>query len=243
MQALDVQMNGPDVSGPHIGRAGVSGVTAQAVSALVSAGLAPHRAERLFAARLEVEQHPPGTVIAAEGRSPMTWLLDGWLCEARILERERRQIFSFAIPGDVVEAPLAPRSRTVVALTAVACVDVGELLGQTDDADEVHKAMRRVIALATARRYDHLARLWRRSAVGRLASLLVELHDRLDQVGLVKGDEFALPLRHEELADALGLSTVHVTRCFKILRERGLMTMKFRRISGFDRAELEKLED
>jgi hypothetical protein len=48
-------------------------------------------------------------------------------------------------------------------------------------------------------------------------------------------------LRHEDLADALGLSPVHVTRCLRILRLRGAMTMKFRRVEGFDRGQLEKL--
>lgn len=235
---------------------------ARAISGLVRAGeLEAWSAERLLPIDVAVERHPPGAVIAAPRldvldfgasnlgasnlgavRAPnMKWLLDGWICEARVLSDGQRQIFSFGIPGDVVELPATPYSRVVVALTAVTCVDAGELLARTVDPDEMLAAMSRSTALAVARRYEQLARLGRRSALVRLASQLVELHDRLAAVGMVRGEEFALPLRHEELADALGLSPVHVTRCLKTLREQGLMVMKFRRVSGFKRAEMEQL--
>lgn len=223
---------------------------ARAISGLVRAGdLEPRSAEGLFALDLETERYSPGAVIGGGAGAvgeplAMKWLLDGWACEARILPGGQRQIFSFAIPGDVIELPHSPFSRAVVAVTAVECVDVTDLLTHPGvHADDLQDAMSRAVALATARRYEHLSRLGRRSAVVRLASLLVELHDRLAQIGMVRGDEFALPLRHEELADALGLSPVHITRCLKALREKGLMTMKFRRVTGFDRAELEKLYD
>jgi CRP-like cAMP-binding protein len=235
---------------------------ARAISGLVRAGeLEAWSAERLLAIDVAVERYPPGAVIAApnpgvlgldilslDAAAPgarcapnMKWLLDGWICEARVLSDGQRQIFSFGVPGDVVELPSTPHSRVVVALTAVTCVDAAELLARSADPDEMLEAMSRSTGLAVARRYEQLARLGRRSALVRLASQLVELHDRLATVGMVRGEEFALPLRHEELADALGLSPVHVTRCLKTLRQRGLMVMKFRRVSGFKRAEMEQL--
>lgn len=230
MLALDTQVNGP---------------VARAISGLVRAGdLGAHSIEGLFALQLDTERYRSGAVIGAaraRGAPPMKWLLEGWACEARVLPNGQRQIFSFAVPGDVVELPLRPRSRDVVALTAVECIDVADVLARSIDPDDVLDAMSRAVALAAARRYDHLSRLGRRSALVRLASLLVELHDRLEQIGMVKGDAFALPLRHEELADALGLSPVHITRCLKTLREKRLMTMKFRRVSCFARDELELL--
>lgn len=234
MLALDAQVNRP---------------MARAISGLVRAGdLEPRSVEGLFALDLDIERYLPGSVVggasaSTTGEAPsMKWLLDGWACEARVLASGERQIFSFAIPGDVIELPLSPLSRAVVAVTAVECVDVADLLTRpVVDADDVLDAMSRAVALASARRYEHLSRLGRRSAVVRLASLLVELHDRLDQVGMVRGEEFALPLRHEDLADALGLSPVHITRCLKTLRQKGLMTMKFRRVTGFRRAPMEQL--
>ncbi|HKR89704.1 MAG TPA: Crp/Fnr family transcriptional regulator [Phenylobacterium sp.] len=223
---------------------------ARAVAGLLrAADLEPWAVEGLL--DLGVERHPPGSLIEPSAERPseapqMKWLLDGWLCEARVLPNGVRQIFSFAVPGDVIEAPSSPRFRSVRAVTAVECVDVADLLARAANPDTFLCAVLRSLEQATERRYDHIARLAQRSAQVRLASLLVELHERLCGAGLVRsdhlqGDEFALPLRHEELADALGLSPVHVTRCLKSLREQGLLTMKFRRVSGFDRAGLEKL--
>lgn len=223
---------------------------ARAIAGLLQvADLEPWAVEDLF--DLGVERHPPGSLIEASAERcsegpQMKWLLDGWLCEARVLPSGVRQIFSFVVPGDVVEAPSSPRFRSLRALTAVECVDVAELMARAADPGAVLSAVQQSLGEATERRYEHIVRLTQRSAQVRLASLLVELHERLCGAGLVRcdharGDEFSLPLRHEELADALGLSPAHVTRCLKSLRQQGLMAMKFRRVSGFDRAGLEKL--
>src|SRR3954471_9855683 len=98
--ALDTQVNRP---------------VARAVSGLVRAGeLEPRSTEGLFALELDAERYGPGAVIAPAGAGvmgappPMKWLLDGWICEVRVLPNGQRQIFSFAIPGDVVELPLSP---------------------------------------------------------------------------------------------------------------------------------------
>jgi len=60
----------------------------------------------------------------------------------------------------------------------------------------------------------------------RTAHLLLELYDRLHIVGLADNGSFACPLSQNVLADALGLSTIHVNRVLRQLRERGLVTVK-----------------
>jgi CRP-like cAMP-binding protein len=188
------------------------------------------------------EFYPAGHELGPPARRPhVKWVLDGWACEARHLADGRRQIFSFVMSGDVVRPPAGAVTRTVRTLTALECVDLTELADRGAFGERVLNAITRSAALANARRYEQLTRLACRSALCRTASLLVELHGRLEAAGLAKDGEFALPLRHEELADALGLSTAHVTRCLAGLRARGLLTMQFRRVSGFDRAGLEAL--
>jgi CRP-like cAMP-binding protein len=86
--------------------------------------------------------------------------------------------------------------------------------------------------------------LGRRSAIERLAHLLCELSVRLDAE---TGDEtsFPFPLTQEQIADALGLTSVHVNRTMQHLRNEGLietanraMTIpdvaKLRQVGGFD---------
>jgi CRP-like cAMP-binding protein len=170
---------------------------------------------------------------------PLVWILDGWACEARELTHERRQIFSFALPGEVVRPPSPGSGRTLRALTVVECVPASELLARIAGDQDLVGAVSRSADLADARRYEHLVRLAGRSATARMASLLIELHDRLEAAGLAENGAFALPLRHEEFADALGLSAAHVTRCLGVLRDQSLLNLQFRRVTGFDRAGLE----
>jgi CRP-like cAMP-binding protein len=68
--------------------------------------------------------------------------------------------------------------------------------------------------------------LGRREAFARIAHLICELFIRLRAVGLVNGYAYELPLTQAELGDALGLSTVHVNRVLKELRNQGLVVLK-----------------
>ncbi|CAN7337756.1 Crp/Fnr family transcriptional regulator [Phenylobacterium sp. LjRoot219] len=202
--------------------------------------LAPADAERLDEIDIAFERCPAGAAIRPPAAAPrLVWLLDGWACEACELPDGRRQIVSFAVPGDVVRLPHPTPRWTVRALTLVESVDLGVLLTQIAGPAALERAAQSHAARALERGYEQLVRLATRSPLSRIASLMIELHDRLD----AEGGEFALPLRHEELADALGLSTLHVTRSLKVFRERGLFTLRFRRVSGFDRQGLLAIRD
>ena len=87
----------------------------------------------------------------------------------------------------------------------------------------------------------HVARLGRMSALERLAHLLVQLHDRLDVIGAVENDRFALPLPQEMLGDLLGLSTVHVNRTVQELRRQKLISTERNVVHLLDRAALDRL--
>lgn len=91
---------------------------------------------------------------------------------------------------------------------------------------------------------EHLVNIGRRSALERTAHLFMELAERLHLIGLGTEAEFECPLSQFVLADALGLSAIHVNRVLRQLREDGLMTLHkgavvihdleaLRRISGF----------
>jgi CRP-like cAMP-binding protein len=66
--------------------------------------------------------------------------------------------------------------------------------------------------------------LGRLSAHERMAHLLCELFLRLQAVGLTRDHSYDLPITQAELADAFGLSPVHVNRTFQDLRGQGLIT-------------------
>ena len=209
-------------------------------------GLSPSAAEALCGLIGPIERYPAAAVVSSIAPAPrLKWILSGWTCEMRVLPDGRRQIFSFGIPGDpVLSRPVnAANPCAVVALTSVECIDVAQTLTRAKDADrtEIWRAMNHALTLAQERRYEDIIRLGRRSALQRLADLLVELNDRLDQIGMVDERGFYLPVTQEHLADALGLIVVHVNRSLKARRLNGMATFRFGRVTQFDRQRLEEL--
>jgi CRP/FNR family transcriptional regulator len=84
----------------------------------------------------------------------------------------------------------------------------------------------------------HLATVGRRSAEARVAYILAELYTRLRNRDMVKENTCVLPLTQEHLADALGLSTVHVSRMLRVLSDDRLAKLDRGRLTILDFAGL-----
>ena len=90
---------------------------------------------------------------------------------------------------------------------------------------------------------EHLVDLGRRSAPVRLAHFLLELGARLRLVGMANRTGYDCPLSQYLLADALGLSAVHVNRVLRELREGGLLTFQKGRVTFNDYDALVEFAD
>lgn len=194
-------------------------------------GLAPEAGAMLRQSVRRLERYPAGALVNASTRKPeVKWIVTGWASEMRILPDSRRQICSFLIPGDVFTArPANSSSCGVVALTRMDCADVERTLDGSPEPirPAVWEAVARSLSLMLERRYEHITRLGQLGAAERLVHLLLELRERLEAVGLAAPDKFRLPLTQEHLADALGLSIVHVNRTLRHLRAQRLLEVKF----------------
>lgn len=175
----------------------------------------------------------PRRELATEGTpvaGPLV-LVDGWAARVRLLADGRRQFLAFLLPGDVVglhhqRAPLA--AATTVTLTQVTVATAPHAppatpLGHLFAVDG---------ALAEAYLLAQVTRLGRLSAQERISDLLLEFHERLAPAGLVHHGRFEVPLTQEMIADALGLTSVHVNRMLQqarrdgdVLWERGRVTL------------------
>lgn len=169
-------------------------------------------------------------------------LLSGWACRQRILSDGRRQILSFLLPGDLIGIcqhtnPIA--STTVLAITEVVMCPAPA----AEAGSNLSEAYARSAALEELYFLAHITRLGRLNAYERLADWLLEKQDRLALAGLSAADQFALPLTQEMLADALGLTSVHVNRTLQAMRRDGLLTLQGGMISLPDRGRLEKVAD
>ena len=85
---------------------------------------------------------------------------------------------------------------------------------------------------------QHLTNLGRRSAMKRTAHLLLELHARLDMVSQQDGAGYVCPLTQYDLADALGLTPIHVNRMLRELRERELLEFRHGHVHFLNRPSL-----
>lgn len=194
-------------------------------------GLQALQVEQVRAFWRGVERFEPGVQLeCAPGHGVKRGvILSGWACEMRILTDGRRQIFSFLLPGDPfsIEENADLGGRGVVALTRLEVMDwANPFLGGTETRETLARTMNEAGVQKQDRLMDHMVRIGRLTARERVLHLLLELCDRLEAVGLVRGDTFRIPLTQGIFADALGLSLVHINRTLKQLRRDGHVVLK-----------------
>jgi len=173
-------------------------------------------------------------------------LLEGFACRYKTLEDGRRQIVAFFVPGDLCDLRVFILKRMDHSIGAIASSRVA-----TISPDNVLTLMRNYPTLTTALWWSTLveeaiAREWilnvgQRNALERMAHLFCELLYRFRAVGLNQGMSCTLPLTQVELAESLGLSSVHVNRTLQALRRRKLITLDAGTLTLRDLPALEEL--
>lgn len=193
------------------------------------------------------EEWAQGDVLVRPGAEPDSafFIEAGWAAEAAPLSAERRQIVGFHLPGDV--ACLAP-SR---GLASCALVALTPLTVSRAPLSAVREALSRGGALADAlfwaisveRRLlgEQVVRNGRRSAKERVGHLLLELYERQVPIGAAAAGRFPMPVGQSAIADALGLSYVHVSRVLTALEKQGLISRSRGEVVVENRAGLENL--
>jgi CRP-like cAMP-binding protein len=183
-------------------------------------------------------------------------LADGWAFSYKLLPDGGRQIVDFQIPGDFMGLRSILFRTSDHSVEALTDIEASEVL-ESDMLDAFARAPRLATAVLWAASRDeamvveHLVDLGRRSAEMRMSHFLLELGARLRLVGLGDRTGFACPLTQYHLADALGLSAVHVNRILRQLREEGMVTFQRGRVTfddvdqlielaGFDTAYLDQ---
>jgi CRP-like cAMP-binding protein len=168
-------------------------------------------------------------VQAGEVGGPVQVIQRGWAYRYRGWADGRRQILDFLLPGDFIGLEsgfLGMSDHSVRALTEV---ELCQLDPQWLDG-VFHGRARLALALAKhqsieARRMDErLAVIGRRSAIERLAFLMLDLHLRQRRQG-ANGNGCLFPLRRQHIADATGLTGAHVNRTLNALRRQQIATI------------------
>ena len=173
-------------------------------------------------------------------------LQSGWAYSFKILPDGGRQIISFPVPGDCVGLRsillrTADHSFSTLTDAVVTPVDASRILRTFNEYPRLGAAILWAASRDEAMVVEHLVSIGRRSAIERTAHFFMELAERLHLIGLAKEAEFKCPLTQPVLADALGLSAIHVNRVLRQLRERGLLTMRAGKVKIIDLRGLRKL--
>lgn len=166
-------------------------------------------------------------------------LLEGLACRAKDLADGRRQIMEVHVPGDFVDLHsflLKKLEHNVEALTPVriAIVPHDRLKIITERWPHLSRMLWHTTLVDAALHREKILSVGRRSALSRLAHLFCELHVRLVVVEMVQGLSYQLPLTQSQLADAAGLTQVHVNRTLKELRDRELVVFRGGRVDILD---------
>lgn len=216
--------------------------------------LAPLGAESIEAlsALREVHRLSAGAAVVTE-HEPLRprFLVSGWAARVRWLADGRRQVVSMVLPGDGVglcERPQPLALCAMVAVTPVEVVDAAAISRLVFDpkgakAPDIAVALAMSAALEEAHLIDQIVRLGRQTALERMAHLLLELRFRLSLVDLAVDGDFPLPLTQELLADATGLSAVHVNRTLQQMRREGLIELGQGRVKLLRQSLLETIAD
>jgi len=161
-------------------------------------------------------------------------LHEGWAARCRTLSSGARQILEILLPGDLLglsASVLGSGGHAVHALTAVTlCVlDAKKLAAGFRKQPGLSLSLLHGRLQEQERADARLAVLGQMGATQRIGYLLSDLHQRLRERGLAQGRGWRLPLDRSQLADAVGLSKVHVMRALRTLREEGLAEVRGRR--------------
>ncbi|MGX1100618.1 Crp/Fnr family transcriptional regulator [Amorphus sp. MBR-141] len=157
-------------------------------------------------------------------------LLSGLACRYAMTPDGKRQITAFIVPGDIFDIQsflleVMDHSVASIAPSTVVMIPHESLIAITKESPRVSRAVWKESLFEAAVFRQWIVNVGRRTAFQRIAHVMCEMYARHRQVGLVDGDTVVWPMTQSEVADATGLSVVHVNRSIQALRSEGLITL------------------
>lgn len=189
-----------------------------------------------------------GTTLLLSGTNSahLYTILSGWIFRYKMLEDGRRQILNFALPGDFIglqssifnEMDHSVETLTQVVLCVFSREKIWELYNNHPELafDITWLAAREERALD-----ENLLSVGRRTALERVAHVVLSLFNRVEQLGMTKKGVAQFPFTQQHLADALGLSQVHTNKTIKKLVEMKLIKWNSSKFQIMDKTRLAEI--
>ena len=176
-----------------------------------------------------------------------TLLLSGAMCRYMDARDGYRQLVAYQVPGDFLDLhgyPLQRLDHDIATITAaeVAVVPHERLTAITERFPHLGRMLWFSTLLDAAMHREWIFRVGRLEAIGRLAHFLSETRARMAAIERVDAEGwFDLPLTQQDLGEACGLTSVHVNRMVKRLREDGLVEFGDKRVRVIDPEQLARI--
>lgn len=184
-----------------------------------------------------IREVPEETVFVHENDRPTQCcvIMSGFAFRSKTTEDGKRQILSFHPAGDMPDLHGLLLERmdhdlTTLSDARIAFVEHRHINKLIEARPTIGRALWRETLVDAAIFRQWIVNLGTRSAPARLAHLVAELRHRLSSVGLAADDEFEFPITQAELAEALGLSSVHVNRVIQSFRVAGVLDIARNRV-------------
>ena len=155
-------------------------------------------------------------------------LLAGFAVRHKIVAGGHRQILSIHMKGDFVDLQnsmlgIADHSVQMLTNGRVATIQRGEIARIAYERPAIGKAMWTDTLVDGSIFREWITNVGRRDARTRIAHLLCEVSLRMQVAGLGQQTNYEMPMTQEQLADATGLTAVHVNRTLKQLQKDGVI--------------------
>lgn len=193
---------------------------------------------------------PPGTHLVQEGDriTECCLLLRGYAFRHKAAANGTRQIVSFHLAGDVLDLQhllLARADHGVQTLTeaTVAWVPIAAVNALVDERPGVGKLLWRDTLIDASIFREWVLNVGRRDARSRIAHMLCEFAVRRETAGLGTPERFDLPMSQEHIADATGLTPVHVNRMLMALADDGVIERSRREVRIKDWERMRRVAD
>lgn len=186
--------------------------------------------QALQALPVQVKGVKPAQDIVSIGDRPLQscLILEGFTCVYKLTYDGKRQIMALHVPGDIPDLQSLHLEVMDFSIAPISPCTVGFI--QHEHLQRLCERYPRITAafwretLVDASIYrEWLLNIGRRDAYSRMAHLICEFLVRLKAVGAVDGNTFNLPVNQTALADATGISSVHMNRVIQMLRADGLI--------------------
>lgn len=197
-----------------------------------------------------IEHAPSNQYLVREGDpvGDCFLILEGFVCRHKLASNGGRQIVSFHMTGDVVDLQhllFAKADHNVQSITSIkyARTPAKALRQLSQQSPAIAEALWRDTLIDASIFREWVLNVGRRDAKSRIAHMLCEFAIRREAAGLGSPERFDLPMSQEQIADATGLTSVHVNRMLRALGEDGVIARDKREVHITDWGRLRRIAD